>query len=97
MKDLIEELEAHREEEGISKAQMSRLMQANSLQQYNNWVYRKSLPKEWHARAFKILRGAGKDIVLEQEILHKIHKLSSGKAKLVLSLIDEFVDLQDKN
>jgi len=42
---LIESLENYRVERGLSKADMARKFDV-ALQNYNNWVYRSSLPKE---------------------------------------------------
>tara|TARA_R110002110_G_scaffold415835_1_gene657191 strand:- start:20086 stop:20754 length:669 start_codon:yes stop_codon:yes gene_type:complete len=52
--DLIEKIELHREQEGLSKADMARRFGVEP-QRYNNWVYRGSLPKSFFSRAEEIL------------------------------------------
>ena len=91
MVNWIELLETVRKEKGLKPADMARLMGTNSLQQYNNWVYRNRLPDDWIDQAIKILRAEGQDLVLSAEILHKIEKLPPSKAKIILSVIDEML------
>lgn len=55
MNNLIEQLEEYRVSQGKSKADMSLLVGANSNQQYNNWVYRGSLPKKFYEKAVAII------------------------------------------
>lgn len=52
--DLIVKIEQHRESAGLKKADMARYFKVES-QNYNNWVYRGSLPKEHYAAALKLL------------------------------------------
>lgn len=59
MKDLIEQIESVREERGLYKADMARAFGVPE-QNYNNWVYRKSLPKQQISRAMEILSDDGK-------------------------------------
>jgi len=59
MKDLIGKIESVREERGLYKADMARAFGVPE-QNYNNWVYRKSLPKEHISRAMEILSDNGK-------------------------------------
>lgn len=92
MENYIERLEQLRIKTEKKKADMARLMKANSLQQYNNWVYRNSLPEEKWPLAIEVLQKAGEEVSLESEILRKIQLLPPGKAKVVLSLIDELAD-----
>lgn len=89
MENYIERLERLRKKEGKKKADMARLMKANSLQQYNNWVYRNALPEEKIPQAIEVLQKGGEEIELESEILRRIQLLPPTKAKIVLSLIDE--------
>lgn len=56
MNELIEKLEKYRDRQGISKADMSLRMGANSNQHYNNWVYRGSLPKKFYEKALELLK-----------------------------------------
>lgn len=92
MENYIQRLEALRIKEGMKKADMARLMKANSLQQYNNWVYRGKLPEDKQDQAIQVLKRAGEDVVLDSEILRKIQLLPPGKAQVVLSVIDEMID-----
>lgn len=58
---LIESLEKYRQSHGLSKADMARRFDV-PLQNYNNWVYRSSLPKEHIALAQKLLSEANEAI-----------------------------------
>lgn len=89
MDDLIHQLERYREASGLRKSQISRLIGANSAQQYNNWVYRKSLPKKFYGKAFEILKANGESALSDQEIICKFRRLPESRAKIVLALIDE--------
>lgn len=53
--DLIDEIERLRLEQGISQADMAREFGVPS-QNYNNWVYRHSLPKSHYAKAQRLLQ-----------------------------------------
>jgi SOS-response transcriptional repressor LexA len=50
----IEEIEEYRERQRLKPADMARLFKV-ALQNYNNWVYRKSLPKQHYRRAGELL------------------------------------------
>lgn len=52
--NLITEIESYREQLDLSKADMARMFKV-PLQNYNNWVYRGSLPKGQFDRAYEIL------------------------------------------
>jgi len=54
MKDLIEKIEEHRIAQGLFKADMARRFNVPD-RNYNNWVYRRSLPKEFYEKAREIL------------------------------------------
>lgn len=61
MENLLKELEKWREARGITKAQMARVIGANSSQHYNNWVYRGSLPKEYYFKAQEVIKTLADD------------------------------------
>lgn len=92
MKDLIQQVEEYRISKGLIKAEMAKLIGANSSQQYNNWVYRNSLPKEYIPRAQRLLETQDKEIRLDAEILEKIERLPEAKAALVIQMIDGLLD-----
>jgi len=92
MTDLIKKVEDYRTSKGLNKADMARLIGANSSQQYNNWVYRGSLPKEYYDRALRILETEGIESRLDAEILEKLEKLPKSKAALVLQMIDTLLE-----
>ena len=60
--NLIAELEKYREQKGLKKADMARLFGVDS-QNYNNWVYRNSLPKEFYEKALSIIGAKAEDII----------------------------------
>lgn len=92
MTDLIKKVEGYRTSKGLTKADMARLIGANSSQQYNNWVYRGSLPKEYYARAHRILETEGMESRLDAEILEKLEKLPEAKAALVVQMIESLLE-----
>lgn len=55
--NLISQIEKFRVSEGLTKADMARLFDV-PLQNYNNWVYRNSLPKDRFATAMDLLAKA---------------------------------------
>ena len=53
--DLIEEVEAVRIQLGLTKTDVSKTLGAPTPQNYNNWVYRGSMPKNYFPVAQKFL------------------------------------------
>ncbi len=53
--DLIERVEKHRLELGLTKAEVARMLKAPTSQNYNNWVYRASMPKNFYDAAYLFL------------------------------------------
>lgn len=88
---LVQKLEKYRKANGLTKADMARLVGANSNQQYNNWVYRGSLPKEFYTRVATILGTDGELSRIDAEIISKIEQLPEAKAALVLQMIDSLL------
>lgn len=62
--NLIEDLERYRKENGLKKSEMARMFKVES-QNYNNWVYRGSLPKEFYDLAILITTKDGKSNVFK--------------------------------
>lgn len=60
--NLIEELEKYREANGLKKSEMARMFKVES-QNYNNWVYRGSLPKEFYDLAISITSKGKSNVV----------------------------------
>lgn len=89
MEDLLKKLEAYRKQKRISKTDMARLLGANSPQQYANWVYRGSLPKDFYEVAMQILGADTDDLYASLKILKKLERLSPSSQAVISSLIDE--------
>ena len=69
--DLIAELEDHRKREGLKKSDMARLFSVEP-QNYNNWVYRNSLPKDHYGVAYAIL---GRDNESVEQLNHPSYSI----------------------
>lgn len=90
--NLLTRLEAYRRGTGLTKAELARAIGANSLQQYANWVYRGSMPKEYYDAALRILGQTGDMTKSQAELLGKIEMLNPSEKKVVLQLIDSLLD-----
>jgi SOS-response transcriptional repressor LexA len=67
--DLIDEIERWRKSKGLKPADMARLFRVPA-QNYNNWVYRKSLPKSQYQTAIAIMADAPASAVRESPSLY---------------------------
>lgn len=84
MKRRLEKLEEYRKANGLKHADIARMIGANSLQSYNNWRYRGSLPKEYFDTVDRLLMA---DSQIDQEILERLGQLTdSQKAAALLHL-----------
>ncbi len=77
--NLIIELEKYREKEGLNKADMARLFEV-AEQNYNNWVYRNSLPKAYYSQALRLLEANANAAELRRppELIPLISWVSAG-------------------
>lgn len=90
--DLIEEIEALREDRGMTKADMARAFGLEASQNYNNWVYRGSLPKDRINAALKILGRPALDD--SQEETEEQGTLTPSHQKL-FNLLDQITQMSD--
>lgn len=83
---LIEQIEKYRETNRLSKADMARLFGV-PLQNYNNWVYRSSLPKEHYEFAQSLIsKNSSKALVIDS-ILSEAKDLTLAQQEEVLRYV----------
>jgi len=68
--NLIEKVEEKRRELGLSKADVARQLKAPTSQNYNNWVYRNSMPKHFYDAAYTFL-GISADRIIASTLFAK--------------------------
>jgi len=83
----LKALERFRKDKGLKHADIAKLLGANSLQSYNNWRYRDSLPKEYYDVADKILGGTVNP-ELDLKIIERVSALSDGDKELALLYLE---------
>lgn len=89
--NLIERLEAYRKGNRITRAEMSRIIGANSPNQYTNWVVRGSLPKAYYDAALRVL-GHSADLTKRQiEFLERFDTLNEDQREIVTRLVDSLL------
>lgn len=90
-KNLIERIELYRVASRIKKAEMSRILGAESPNQYHNWVARGTVPKEYIDACLRVL-GQKSQYTKEQiDFLEKYESLNHQDRVVVERLIDSYL------
>jgi len=79
--NLIDEVEKYRKSKGLKKADMARHFKVEN-QNYNNWVYRGSLPKDYVFAAQSLLSGKQSDRKSVKEV-EPVYKARDNKIPLI--------------
>ncbi len=98
MTHVMDRLEAWRVTNGLKKTEMSKLLGANTSQQYGNWVTRNSLPKEFFRRAADILGDAPSEVAPNGPPGgdQRIKKLPSPERVLAVKLLLDSLESDEK-
>lgn len=89
--NLIQRIEAYRKGNRITKAEMSRILGAESPNQYHNWVARGSVPKEYIDACLRVLGQKGQYTKEQIDFLEKFETLSPRDRLIVERLIDSYL------
>lgn len=89
--DILAKLEKYRKENGLTKAELSRVIGANEPQQYRNWVARGSLPKKYINSALELLGQPGNLTKDQSELLERYECLSDDDKEVIVRMIDSFL------
>lgn len=81
---LIDELEKYRKDNGLSPDDMAELFGLPVRQNYDHWVRRGKVSRDYIERAIEIVRSADKLSEREQELIDAWRQLSVRAKKMVL-------------
>ena len=81
---LITELEEYRKANNLKRVEMAKIFGVEP-QNYNNWVYRRSLPKEHIEKAKRVLGHTDSLSDSEMELLESWRDLSPESQRLVIA------------